>query len=125
VSPSRASEGRVAEPGEAVASARGVLWSFGLPARAVLLGLLFLYRSLVSPLLGPRCRFHPSCSAYAEGAIRVHGAAKGVALAVWRILRCSPLTAGGIDAVPPRGGRRALGASGPYDGVIQSGPREG
>lgn len=93
---------------------RRLLWAAGLPLRAVLLGLLRAYRGTIGPMLGPRCRFHPSCSAYAEEAVRVHGAAKGTALAVWRVLRCSPLTAGGLDPVPPR-------ASGTpeYDAVSQ------
>jgi putative membrane protein insertion efficiency factor len=112
---------------------RRVLWVAGAPARAVLLGLIALYRGLISPLLasiaGPRCRFHPTCSAYAEEAVRVHGAAKGVVLAAWRILRCSPLTPGGLDPVPPRGAwPRSAGAgssgSGLYDDVIQSRGRE-
>jgi uncharacterized protein len=92
----------------------------GLPARAVLLGLLHLYRRLVSPLLGSRCRFYPSCSAYAEEAIRVHGAAKGLVLAVWRLLRCSPFTPGGMDAVPLRGEWRAPRVAETYDDVIRS-----
>jgi putative membrane protein insertion efficiency factor len=78
----------------------------GWPARALLLGSIWLYRSTVGPMLSGRCRFHPSCSAYAAEAVRVHGAAKGLALAVWRVLRCSPLTAGGLDPVPEPGRRR-------------------
>jgi uncharacterized protein len=66
----------------------------------LLLGLLWLYRRGVSPWLGPRCRFEPSCSAYAEEALRVHGPWKGLRLAVWRLLRCQPFARGGIDAVP-------------------------
>lgn len=81
---------------------RRALWWAGLPARAILLGLIRAYRRTFRGSLGGRCRFHPSCSAYADEAIRVHGAFKGVALAVWRVLRCSPLTAGGVDPVPPR-----------------------
>jgi putative membrane protein insertion efficiency factor len=78
------------------------LWLSGAPARAALLGLLRGYRRLVSPGFGQRCRFHPSCSAYAVDAVRIHGAVKGVLLATWRVLRCSPLSAGGPDPVPPR-----------------------
>jgi uncharacterized protein len=90
------------------------LWAAGLPARALLLGLLRVYRTLISPMLGPRCRFYPSCSAYAEEAVRAHGAAKGTALAVWRVLRCSPLSAGGVDPVPP-----SDQDPGTYDAVAQ------
>jgi uncharacterized protein len=78
-------------------------WLAGWPVRMLLLGLIWVYRSTVGPMVSPRCRFHPSCSAFAEEAIRVHGAGKGLILAVWRLLRCSPLTAGGPDPVPPRG----------------------
>ncbi|MBS2029906.1 MAG: membrane protein insertion efficiency factor YidD [Deltaproteobacteria bacterium] len=69
--------------------------------------LIALYQRLLSPLLPPACRFHPSCSHYAREAISVHGAAKGSLLAAWRILRCQPFCRGGLDPVPPR---RALGA---------------
>jgi putative membrane protein insertion efficiency factor len=78
------------------------LWILGWPVRTILLGLIGLYRVTLGPMMAGRCRFHPSCSAYALEAIRVHGALKGSRLAVWRILRCSPLTAGGPDPVPPR-----------------------
>jgi uncharacterized protein len=81
------------------------VWLAGWPMRAALLGLIGLYRVSLGPLLQGRCRFHPSCSAYALEAIRTHGAFRGGILAVWRVLRCSPLTAGGLDPVPPRGPR--------------------
>jgi putative membrane protein insertion efficiency factor len=82
---------------------RRVLWAVGLPFRLAVIGLLRAYRAVVSPLLGDRCRFHPSCSAYALEAVRTHGALKGSVLAGWRVLRCSPLSAGGPDPVPARG----------------------
>jgi len=75
----------------------------GRGVRAVLLGLLWVYQNAVSPLLGPRCRYYPSCSNYAVQALRTHGAAKGTALAVARVCRCHPWAAGGVDRVPPRG----------------------
>jgi len=67
-----------------------------------------LYRSAISPLLPPRCRFHPSCSAYALEALERHGAWRGIWLAVRRLARCHPFHPGGLDPVPPR--RRAVAA---------------
>jgi uncharacterized protein len=58
-----------------------------------------LYRAVVSPLLGPRCRYYPSCSEYAVDAVRDYGAARGFVLAAWRVLRCNPLSGGGVDPV--------------------------
>ncbi|MBI9076367.1 MAG: membrane protein insertion efficiency factor YidD [Desulfatibacillum sp.] len=59
-----------------------------------------IYQRFVSPLLGPHCRFYPSCSQYAVEAIETHGPAKGLWLAIRRILRCHPLSSGGYDPVP-------------------------
>ncbi len=58
------------------------------------------YRRFISPLLGARCRFYPSCSAYALEAVRRHGAGHGSWLAVRRLSRCHPFHAGGLDPVP-------------------------
>ena len=55
------------------------------------------YQRAVSPLLGDRCKYHPTCSQYAIDALREHGAARGVVLAGWRVLRCNPWSAGGVD----------------------------
>jgi uncharacterized protein len=79
----------------------------GWPLRMLLLGLVQLYRSTLGPLFAGRCRFYPSCSNYALESLRVHGALKGLALTSWRLLRCTPLSAGGLDPVPPRGAWRA------------------
>ena len=68
--------------------------------RALLTALITVYRWFVSPLLGPNCRFHPSCSCYAQQAIEVHGAARGSWLALKRIARCHPWNPGGYDPVP-------------------------
>ncbi len=65
-----------------------------------MVGGLKLYRVCLSPLLGGNCRFHPSCSVYAEEAVRAHGAARGAWLAVKRLARCTPLNGGGVDPVP-------------------------
>ncbi|WP_411971170.1 membrane protein insertion efficiency factor YidD [Halomonas kalidii] len=75
----------------------------GLAARLlglVMIGLVTAYQFTLSPLLGPRCRYWPSCSRYTVEAIRVHGPFKGGWLAVRRIVRCHPGSAGGIDPVP-------------------------
>ena len=69
------------------------------------------YQLFVSPLLGPRCRFYPSCSSYAVDAVLQHGVLRGIALAGWRLLRCNPWNLGGVDPVPPpRRGRRTRAA---------------
>ncbi len=68
--------------------------------RALLLLLVGAYRKLVSPLLPPSCRFYPSCSAYAETALRRHGALRGTWLTARRLARCHPFHPGGIDPVP-------------------------
>jgi len=68
----------------------------------VLIVLLKAYRAVISPLYGQVCRYHPSCSAYALGAVTEHGALKGTWLAGRRLLRCHPWAPGGYDPVPPR-----------------------
>ncbi len=68
---------------------------------------IVFYRRFLSPLKPPTCRFSPTCSAYAQQAILVHGALKGTALSAWRLLRCQPFARGGHDPVPPRGAWRA------------------
>jgi putative membrane protein insertion efficiency factor len=70
----------------------------------LLLAPIQLYKAVLSPLLPPMCRFHPSCSVYAMGAITVHGPLKGLWLAVHRLARCHPFNPGGLDPVPPRDG---------------------
>jgi hypothetical protein len=70
-----------------------------LPARALQL-LVHAYRMTLSPLLGPSCRFEPSCSAYALEALERHGARRGAWLSVRRLLRCHPFHATGYDPVP-------------------------
>lgn len=66
----------------------------------LLIGLIHLYRWLISPLLGPRCRFYPSCSEYALTALKHHGAGHGSWLTIKRLVRCHPGCEGGFDPVP-------------------------
>lgn len=68
---------------------------------AVLAALVRGYQLAIAPLLGPRCRFHPSCSHYALEAIERHGAFRGAWLSARRVSRCHPLSEGGFDPVPP------------------------
>ena len=68
---------------------------------ALALAPIHFYRLVVSPLLGPACRFEPSCSAYAVEAIREHGPGRGLWLAIKRLARCRPGGGAGFDPVPP------------------------
>jgi len=72
------------------------------PVQSIFLFIIRLYRLLLSPWLGNNCRFHPSCSHYAEEAICQHGALKGGWLAIKRLGKCHPWHEGGIDPVPPQ-----------------------
>ncbi|HXU16290.1 MAG TPA: membrane protein insertion efficiency factor YidD [Terriglobales bacterium] len=73
-----------------------------IPA-AFLIALLQAYKRVLSPLFLPACRYTPTCSEYAMEALDRHGAVRGSALAIWRLLRCHPLVRGGYDPVPAEG----------------------
>lgn len=83
------------------------------PLAVVLAGVVKGYQRTLSPLLPRRCRFHPTCSAYAVTALRERGALVGTALAVYRVLRCNPWARGGVDQVPRPGERWPS-----WDGVV-------
>ncbi len=106
-------------------SRKGPLWALGTPVRLTLLGLIGLYRVSIGQLTGGRCRFHPSCSAYAWQAVADLGAVRGGALAVWRVLRCGPWASGGVDYPPKYEDVTHImrGRDGEYDAVIQLGRR--
>ncbi len=101
----------------------------GTPARVSrwaalpLIGLLQLYRRLISPLLGPRCRFTPTCSRYALTVLESHGLWRGSWLAAKRVARCHPFHPGGYDPPPPAhdaakgGAHRSERGGGPVGGV--------
>ena len=69
------------------------------PAARLLVSFFSLYRRTLSPLLPPACRFYPSCSCYAIDAVRAHGAARGLLLALRRLAKCHPFHPGGYDPV--------------------------
>lgn len=68
--------------------------------RKALIKLLGVYQFLISPLLGNCCRFHPSCSNYAQQALEHYGIIRGIGLISWRLLRCHPFHPGGYDPLP-------------------------
>lgn len=101
----------------------GILWGAGAPARWILLGAISLYRLTLSGWLGGECRFSPTCSRYAEEAIRDHGAIRGSFLMVRRVLRCNPFGRGGLDPVPSGHGRKPAAdrsSHSTYDTAIHS-----
>ena len=67
--------------------------------RGALIAPIRLYQRVISPALPARCKYHPSCSQYAVGAVRRYGVLRGVVLAGWRLLRCNPWSHGGVDFV--------------------------
>jgi putative membrane protein insertion efficiency factor len=69
--------------------------------RKIFAGLIQIYRIFISPLFPPSCRFHPSCSVYAQEAIEAHGIFKGGWMGLKRISKCHPFHKGGYDPVPP------------------------
>ena len=73
----------------------------------VALALIRWYQQTISPNLGARCRFAPSCSHYTADAIELHGLPRGIALSVRRLVRCRPGGGSGFDAVPPRSNGKA------------------
>jgi hypothetical protein len=72
------------------------------PLTALALLPIRIYRRLISPLLAPRCRYYPTCSQYAEQAVRELGPFRGTIVAVWRVLRCNPMSSGGLDPLESR-----------------------
>ena len=72
------------------------------PLQYLAIFLIRLYQVTISPMLGPRCRFHPTCSQYGIEAIKIHGGIKGSWLATKRLLKCHPMSEGGDDPVPPK-----------------------
>jgi putative membrane protein insertion efficiency factor len=73
-----------------------------LKPRQLLMWAIRGYQLAISPMLGPRCRFYPSCSCYAHTAIQRYGALRGSLMGMRRILRCHPFAEGGYDPVPDK-----------------------
>ncbi|UOQ57066.1 membrane protein insertion efficiency factor YidD [Leucobacter allii] len=78
-----------------------LLLEIWLLPRNLAIAAMQLYRRIVSPLYGQVCRYYPSCSRYALEAYQLRGFLVGIALTAWRLLRCNPFSAGGVDDVPP------------------------
>jgi putative membrane protein insertion efficiency factor len=76
------------------------VWALATPVRWLLIGLVRLYKKMLSPLVPSKCRFYPSCSHYFIEAVERHGVVRGTCLGGYRILRCQPLCKGGFDPVP-------------------------
>ena len=72
----------------------------GGPVKYILIWFVKAWRAVVSPWYGNVCKYYPSCSAYGLEALQLHGAIKGSALTIWRLLRCNPWSHGGVDPVP-------------------------
>ena len=97
----RALQSGCAHPRHVPSAHHGAGCNQGTVIDRLLIAVLRAYKRWISPLLGPRCRFHPTCSEYAMQAIARFGAVRGSWLAFRRILRCHPLHPGGHDPVPP------------------------
>ena len=80
---------------------RGAGHVLGLAIGLTIRGMIRAYQLLVAPILGPSCRYYPSCSHYASEAVALHGPGRGSLLAVRRLLRCHPWGGSGYDPVPP------------------------
>lgn len=90
---------RTRPPATVLAKLRAaIVWIVVLPIRG--------YQKFISPVTPASCKFHPTCSAYAVTAVRRHGPLKGPLLATFRLIRCHPWQAGGLDPVPTRGAWR-------------------
>jgi putative membrane protein insertion efficiency factor len=87
----------VGKPGEVKPAEGSTDWSV-----ATARGLIRVYEYSIRPVLGPSCRFVPSCSEYAREALRAHGLVRGLWLGVHRLCRCHPLHPGGLDEVPSK-----------------------
>ncbi len=77
-----------------------LVWLWLLP-RNILIAILIAYRKLISPLYGDVCRYYPTCSSYGLQQVQQRGVILGIVLSAWRVLRCNPWSAGGVDEVSP------------------------
>ncbi len=93
-------------------------------ARAIVLAPIVAYQRVISPALPQRCKYYPTCSAYAVDAIRELGVLRGAVLAAWRLLRCNPLSHGGYDPVEDRRPLRERPSTAPTDAPSRPEPRE-
>jgi uncharacterized protein len=88
-------------------------WHPGRLARGIVLAPIVVYQRVISPAIPRRCKYEPTCSRYAVGAIREYGILRGLVLAGWRLLRCNPWSHGGYDPVEAQ---RVFGSDRDADG---------
>jgi putative membrane protein insertion efficiency factor len=88
--------------------------------RGAALAPLLVYQRVISPALPRRCKYEPTCSAYAVQAIERYGVARGIVLAVWRLLRCNPFSRGGYDPVEAQRVFKGVAADRAVDDVVEA-----
>jgi uncharacterized protein len=104
---------------------QAALWVAGWPVRQLVVLPIRAYRLTLGFVIGGGCRFHPTCSAYAVQAIEQAGVVRGLALSLWRVARCSPLSTGGVDHPPVGRSWRAVHSASARSSATGDDPADG